>query len=96
MDVGMGAWLRMGGGFVAISAFAGAGCACTWRAVSAPVYVALVLFALVLFALVVFVPDDRWRRWLRAERPRERDDREQAPGSRRRGGQGGSVVSLSH
>lgn len=54
------AWLRMGGGFVAMSAFAGAGCACTWRAVSAAVYVGLVLFALLLFAVVVVVPDDRW------------------------------------
>ena len=56
----MNAWLRMGCGFVAMSAFAGAGCACTWRAVTAPVYVGLVLFALLLFVVVVCIPDDRW------------------------------------
>lgn len=56
----MNASLRMGAGFVAMGAFAGAGCACTWRAVTAPVYVVLVLFALLLFAVVVYLPDDRW------------------------------------
>ena len=60
MQAGMSAWTRMASGFVAMSAFAGAGCACTWRAVSAPVYVGLVLFALLLFAIVIYVPDERW------------------------------------